>query len=98
VENALKHGVGQRLEGGTVRVKAWRERPAEFRLEVRSPGPLRTPEPDTPGSGLRNLRERIRLGFGETSSLVITEEPPEVVATLVIIHEHASGNPTPLPG
>jgi two-component system, LytTR family, sensor kinase len=84
VENALKHGVGRQLQGGTVRLRAVRQSPTAVTLEVRSPGPMRGPDPDSTGVGLANLRERLRLGFGGGSNLTVAEEGGEVVATLLV--------------
>ena len=71
VENAVKHGVNARAEGGTVRVVA---RLAEKRLQVSvaddGPGFGAAPAEDS-GHGLSNVRRRVRLCYGGHAQLDI---------------------------
>lgn len=93
VENAVKHGVEPLAGGASVDVSARRERSANgewqvvvrvaddgagFRAAVRS----NVPEP-AGGVGLTNIRERLRVLYGDTARLTLTESVPRgVVATL----------------
>ena len=64
VENAVKHGIAQRAEGGTVQVAA---DCSEGRLSLRvynDGPPLREGWDDGVGVGLSNLRNRLQLLFG----------------------------------
>jgi signal transduction histidine kinase len=63
VENALKHGFSKRSQGGTVAIRA-REEAGSLRLEVEDDGegpPARPHE----GVGLRSVRERLQLLYGD---------------------------------
>lgn len=74
VENAVRHGVGSRTEGGTIRVTG-RIQPAngsEARLvlEVNDDGPgFRGNWEHSTGVGLRNLRERLERLYGSKARL-----------------------------
>lgn len=73
VENALKHSIAVRPEGGRVRIAAER-RDATLRIEVEDDGPGLpggwTPESAT-GIGLRNLRDRVAMFYGEQGRFTI---------------------------
>jgi Putative regulator of cell autolysis len=87
VENAVKHGIGQRREGGTVRVEASigetsaEDEEAPLRLQVANPGELggEAGAERGSGTGLENARERLRLLFGEEASLRLAQSGPETV-------------------
>ncbi len=67
VENALKHGLGARLEGGALRIGAERVN-GRLELEVADDGvgfPARYRE----GTGLGNLRQRLRTLYGDEADL-----------------------------
>ncbi|MBK5189430.1 MAG: histidine kinase [Gemmatimonadaceae bacterium] len=62
VENAIRHGIGPRTAGGTVRVTAIRDN-GRVRLEVSDDGQGARPErvDASEGTGLRTLRQRLGL-------------------------------------
>jgi LytS/YehU family sensor histidine kinase len=72
VENAIKHGIAQRLEGGVVRVRCAKEQ-GKLRIEVTDEGsPRRDPSPDAgrrTGLGLRNTESRLRRLYGQGCDL-----------------------------
>lgn len=69
VENAVKHGVSGRAAGGAVRVRARREGES-VRLEVCDDGAGFDPEDRlVPGHGLRSVRRRLHLAFGDGADL-----------------------------
>jgi len=83
VENAIRHGIGDRLEGGTVTMTA-RKSKGEWRLAVADDGVGIAPErlktllertdPDEPeGVGLRNINKRLKYEYGV--SLELESEP-----------------------
>jgi LytS/YehU family sensor histidine kinase len=80
VENAIKHGIaphelGGRLEIGLERLGA------ELILEVRNSGdPYHAVE--TQGIGLRNLKARLALAYGDRASLEIGSEAELTVARI----------------
>jgi two-component system, LytTR family, sensor kinase len=65
VENAIKHGIAKRAQGGVVRVAASRSGD-ELRLSVYNDGPLldRDGQAIPDGIGLANLRTRLSLLYG----------------------------------
>jgi hypothetical protein len=74
VENAIRHGLEPRVEGGEVRVSARREGP-QVVLEVRDTGVGFAPT-TRGGTGLTNIRDRLRLLYAGKAALDITENPP----------------------
>jgi hypothetical protein len=67
VENAIKHGIAPRADGGVLRIRA-RPQVDGWQLEVANPlaaGERR----DGTRIGLSNLRERLELGFGSRAQL-----------------------------
>ncbi|WP_263788089.1 sensor histidine kinase [Salinibacter grassmerensis] len=86
-ENAVKHGIGQRRGGGTIRVEAIlddasSESPEDaLRLRVANPGQLEEGAGSTRRNsmGLDNARERLRLLYGANASLTLEQSSPETV-------------------
>ena len=80
VENAIKHGLTPKLEGGEIRLRTKR---AEGRLviEVEDNGTgipeSRHPDVYAGGIGLRNVRERLRLIYDKDFRLDIDSRPGE---------------------
>jgi len=84
VENAVRHGVAPRTEGGSVRVNARREGEALV-IEVSDDGPgfpghvlagETVPEGQgLRGIGLRNSRERLRALYGEAQCFELSNAP-----------------------
>jgi hypothetical protein len=71
VENAVKHGVAARTEGGTVRLRVWRDGEL-LRVAVSDTGCGFGEKAATGGGvGLDNVRQRLRLCYGPEADLVI---------------------------
>lgn len=70
VENAVRHGVGQRLGGGCVRVTAAREENALL-LCVEDDGPGFSGDSSEDGIGLSATRERLSLRYGASAFLQV---------------------------
>ncbi len=69
VENAVRHGVNARTEGGEVRVRAWREEALlHIAVEDDGPGPGSAADTEGDGIGLRNTRSRLETSFGDEAS------------------------------
>lgn len=68
VENAIKHGIAQLKEGGTLRIAAQVVN-AELNIQIHNPRPIGAPMPAARGTGLKNSSERLRLLFGSGASL-----------------------------
>jgi LytS/YehU family sensor histidine kinase len=86
VENAIKHGITQRVAGGTVRVAGAR-RNGSLYLSVYNDGPgfQEDWQATSAGVGLANLRTRLRILHGEASDLRMTlagADGVEVAVTL----------------
>ncbi len=79
VENALKHGIATQPAGGEVRIDV-QVREANLYLEVTSPGQLTTES--KPGTGIRNLKERLQLLYGKLASLELVQKGNLVVASI----------------
>jgi LytS/YehU family sensor histidine kinase len=76
VENAIKHGIAELKEGGTVRISARVDGP-ELRLRVENPRPSHaTDSTGTGGVGLRNASERLRLLYGTRATLSLDLSVP----------------------
>jgi signal transduction histidine kinase len=58
VENAIKHGVANRLEGGVIRIEARRDG-GSLRIAVVNPVDADAPSRSGPGVGLENVRRRL---------------------------------------
>jgi two-component system sensor histidine kinase AlgZ len=68
IENALKHGIGSLIEGGTVHMSA-RVQGAHLRLIVDNPVDRdASPQPGM-GTGLNNLRKRLLGAYGDAAVL-----------------------------
>ncbi len=76
VENALKHGVGRRTDGGTVAISA-RSDGSTLELTVRDDGPdaMTGAAPAGAGIALANLRARLDRLHGAAASLTLTPRP-----------------------
>jgi LytS/YehU family sensor histidine kinase len=81
VENALKHGLQPAVDGGSVRVSA-HARDGCLMLTVADTGRGMV-NSSGQGTGLANLRARLRSRYGTAASLTLTvNEPRGVVATV----------------
>jgi len=81
VENAIKHGVAPLERGGVVRIEA-RVEAGELRVEVADSG--RGPGAGVAGNGtgLENVRQRLRLCYQERAELRLERSGEETVAAL----------------
>jgi LytS/YehU family sensor histidine kinase len=84
VENALKHGIGARTEGGEIVIRAWIDHGA-LAVEIVNSGQLSAPREGATQIGLKNARERLRLLYGDRASLRLENRDAASVAALVSI-------------
>jgi predicted nucleic acid-binding Zn-ribbon protein len=88
VENAIKHGLEPKAEGGTLRVSA---EIVDGRLAVTvADTGLGFGLADTAGTGvgLANIRERLKLLYGDRASMVVADnEPSGTVVTLTVPYQ-----------
>jgi len=91
VENAIKHGIGQRVAGGTVRVSAARQDGC-LCLTVYNEGPSLPVdwESTTSGVGLTNLRTRLKILYGSAAGLLLRPVDPTGVEVVVTLPVHAT--------
>jgi LytS/YehU family sensor histidine kinase len=88
VENAIKHGLEPKAEGGTLRVAA-EIVDGRLAVSVADTG-LGFGLADTAGTGvgLANIRERLKLLYGDRASVVVTDnEPSGTVVTLTVPYQ-----------
>lgn len=83
VENAIKHGLEPKVEGGCVRLEAFRAGDT-IEVSVTDTG-VGFSGGRSGGIGLRNVRERLQQLFGDRGRLVIEENPPAGTRALLII-------------
>lgn len=82
VENAIRHGIDPAVDGGRIDVRVERDG-ADCRIEVADTGVGQYPCEATGGTGLLNLRERLRLAFGESASLQLRNNVPRGVVAVI---------------
>ena len=81
VENAIKHGLEPKVEGGEIVIRATQENNL-LKIEVADTG-LGFSDFDKPGLGIANVRERLGLLFGEKGRLIIEENKPHGVRATI---------------
>jgi sensor histidine kinase YesM len=81
VENAVKHGLEPKMEGGEIMIKAAEENDL-IRIEVTDTGNGFSSFHNT-GVGIGNVRERIKLLYGEKGRFIIEENKPNGVRAII---------------
>ena len=93
VENAVKHGIAERAEGGVIHIRV-RVEGRRVAIAVTNTGTMRAP-PNENGHGLRNTIDRLRLLYGDAASLTLTDASGDTVASVTLplesVHERAAG-------
>lgn len=74
VENAIKHGIDPKIEGGDVCIRV-DDTKNVFRLEVADTG-VGLKKNSTINVGLSNIRERIKMIYGKRGKLILKENKP----------------------
>lgn len=90
VENAIKHGLEPRPGDGTVWIFA-RLDDARVAVTVADDGRGFSEKDSGSGIGLKNVRERLQLIYGNAGSLVIGANFPQGVAATITVPENFSG-------
>jgi two-component system LytT family sensor kinase len=91
VENAVKHGIGRRVNGGIVRIVSKRKGD-RFELVVQNTGHLNRNLRHT-GFGLNSTANRLQLLFGDSAHFSITETPERMVEAVVVMPVMPTGMP-----
>jgi len=88
VENAIKHGIEPALRGGEVTVSAQAEEGTlRIRVQDGGVGMSTIAEPDGGGgTGLDNVRHRLRLAYGDQAGLHLLDGDPGLIADITIPH------------
>ena len=90
VENAIKHGIGQKLEGGEITIRSHREN-GHTVIEVADDGHGMQPDEVDPkrsgGIGLQNVDERLRVIYGDNYHLRIESTRGEGTCARIEIPE-----------
>jgi sensor histidine kinase YesM len=81
VENAIKHGLEPKMEGGEITIKAI-EKDDLIRIKVTDTG-LGFSSFEKVGVGIGNVRERIKLLYGEKGRLILEENEPSGVRAII---------------
>ena len=87
VENALRHGIGARIDGGTIAISARREG-ASLELGVADDG-VGFPAVHAERTGLGNLRQRLATVYGEAAHLTIEPLAPGAVVMIRVPYEES---------
>jgi sensor histidine kinase YesM len=95
VENAIKHGLEPKPEGGTLRVEAHVEH-GKLAVSVADSGVGfgRAPTAGT-GTGLRNIRERLALLYGAAAELRIAANAPTGTRVSILVPYKAADDARP---
>ena len=90
VENAIKHGLEPKIEGGRIDIAAHREGDRLVLVVTDSGlGVRATRDPASTGLGLPNLRARLAALYGAAGTLTIADHPPtgtRVTITMPVAH------------
>jgi len=84
VENAIKHGLEPSPRGGTVWITA-RELDGKAAITVADDGRGFSDDGGGTGIGLKNVRERLRLAYGDAASFAIVSNYPAGVAATITV-------------
>ena len=82
VENASKHGISGIKEGGTITLKTT-TKDDMLLIEVANTGKLSISK-DSTQLGLKNIRQRLRLLYGDKATFALEETNGEVIAKVKI--------------
>jgi LytS/YehU family sensor histidine kinase len=83
VENAIKHGIAQKKNGGSVVIRVDKKE-GQLTITVENPGVLKQVD-GSQGLGLKNLEERLTLHYNNKASFIISALPGnKVLSTLII--------------
>ena len=99
VENAVRHSIATRVEGGQVEIAAGIEE-GKLRLSVRDDGNSSSPEERGNGGhgyGLRALRERLEAVYGKEAALAVSSGNGGYEVSVVVPREAPGGSPHPGP-
>ena len=93
VENAVKHGISKRAQGGAVRIAAFRSN-GTLTVSVSNDGPSLPAgwEKNQMGVGMLNVRTRLRNLYGDAFTLRMRNRDPQGVEALISVPFSTAGN------
>jgi two-component system LytT family sensor kinase len=90
IENSIKHGLASKVDGGTVRVRAWLDG-AKLNISIEDDGVgIEESKLGTlfeSGIGVSNVNERLRVLFGPRYRMIVESKPGQGTQTLMEIPE-----------
>jgi len=86
VENAIKHGLEPKVEGGEITIKATEEDDL-IKIEVKDTG-LGFSSSHKAGVGIGNVKERLKLLYGGKGRLIIEENEPNGIKAVIEVPKH----------
>ncbi|UBM58787.1 histidine kinase [Marinilongibacter aquaticus] len=87
VENAIKHGISNRVKGGELKIKVSKEK-GRVSIEVWSPKSQILDDQIRFGIGLSNLEKRLALAYGNQAEYELIERPNDICASIKIPFSH----------
>lgn len=89
VENGVKHGISKLKEGGEISLKTCFTE-EKFIIQIRNSGNYKVngTNKNRPGLGLKNTKHRLELLFGDSASIEIKNEGPNIVLTELKIPQY----------
>jgi two-component system, LytTR family, sensor kinase len=84
VENAIKHGIAKRAQGGAIRIAAFRSG-GKLTVSVYNDGPALMWEKMGSGIGISNMRTRLRSLYGDAFELSMHNQDPGGVEVTVSV-------------
>lgn len=98
IENAVKYGIDQTASGGEVKLSIIPLPDIEkIMIHVSNPGDLHSQKLESTGLGVKNIKKRLKLLYGDEASFEIKQVDGNVIAEVKIPMEPSAG-PTKSPG
>ena len=89
VENAIKHGISNRLKGGEIIIKCYEGLTDDLYIQVKNSGQLKSQpfakKKNGEGHGITNTIQRLKLIYGERASFKIFNSGNDFVITEIKI-------------
>jgi len=96
LENAIRHGIGPKIEGGTITLRVARSQ-KHLRVQVLDDGVGFPQQPRhdilESGIGISNVHERLKVLYGQDFSMTIESQPGKGTAICIEIPELVSAGP-----
>ena len=89
VENGVKHGISNLKKGGVIKLKTFVE-DGIMHIQIRNSGQFVNGTEQSPGFGIKNTKQRLKLIYGDKAQFHIFNETPTTVLTVVQIPQTES--------